>query len=94
MREYELVFITQPDLDDKALDEVVQRVKSWIIDDGGEISRTDLWGKKRLAYSIRKQNEGQYIFMRLKMQPNMGVKLERNLRLQELILRFLLTFRQ
>ncbi len=88
MREYELIFIVHPELEETAFNDVVERVKSWITGDGGEIAKVDVWGKRRLAYPIRKLNEGQYVLMETKMKPTFGVELERNLRLLEPILRF------
>ena len=91
MREYELVFIVHPDLDDSALKDVVEKVKDWITEAGGEVSKVDLWGKRKLAYSIRKQKEGQYVLFRTQMDPAFGATLERNLRFLEPVMRFLLT---
>ena len=90
MRAYELVFIVHPDLDDSALKELVDRVKGWITDAGGQVAKVDLWGKRKLAYRLRKQSEGQYILMKTQMAPSFCTQLERNLRLQEPVLRFLL----
>ena len=89
MRSYELVFIVNPDLDETALTEVINRVKGWIVDDGGEVTQIDLWGKRRLAYPIRKQNEGHYVLFKANMAPQFGITLERNLRFLEPVLRFL-----
>jgi small subunit ribosomal protein S6 len=88
MREYELIYIVHPDLDESAFNEVVERVNGWITEGGGEILNIDLWGKKKLAYPIRKQEEGQYVFMLIKTDPSFGVEIERNLRLQEPVMRF------
>ena len=90
MRAYELVFIVHPDLDDSALKESVDRVKGWITDAGGQVANVDLWGKRKLAYRLRKQSEGQYVLMKTQMAPSFCIQLERNLRLQEPVLRFLL----
>jgi small subunit ribosomal protein S6 len=90
MREYELVFIVHPDLDDTALKDVVEKVSGWITEAGGIVSKVDLWGKRRLAYTIRKQKEGQYVLFMTQMDPKFGVTLERNLRFLEPVLRFLL----
>lgn len=91
MREYELVFIVHPDLDENAFTEVVNRVKGWITDGGGEVEKIDLWGRRKLAYSIGKQTEGQYVLMQTKMSPAFGTTLERNLRFLEPVMRFLVT---
>ena len=91
MREYELVFIVHPELDDTALKDLIEKVKGWITEAGGNVSKVDLWGKRKLAYSIRKQKEGQYVLFRTEMEPTFGTTLERNLRFLEPVMRFLLT---
>lgn len=91
MRDYELVFIVRPDLDDNAFKEVVERVRSWITEAGGAVSKVDLWGKRKLAYPIRKQKEGQYVLMMTQMPPAFNITLERNLRFLEPVMRFLVT---
>jgi len=88
MRDYELIFIVHPDLDEKAFAEIVERVKGWISEAGGQIAKVDLWGKRKLAYPIRKQNDGQYVFINAQMAPTFGVTLERNLRFLEPVMRF------
>jgi small subunit ribosomal protein S6 len=90
MREYELVFIVHPDLDDTALKDVVDKVSGWITEAGGTVSKIDLWGKRKLAYAIRKQKEGQYVLLNTQMNPAFGSTLERNLRFLEPVMRFLL----
>ncbi len=90
MREYELVFIVHPDLDDTALNDVIDKVSGWITESGGSVSKVDLWGKRKLAYSIRKQKDGQYVLFRALIEPTFGATLERNLRFLEPVMRFLL----
>ena len=90
MREYELVFIVHPDLDDTALKDVIEKVSGWITDGGGSVSKIDLWGKRKLAYAIRKQKEGQYVLFQTQMEPTFGATLERNIRFLEPVMRFLL----
>ena len=89
MREYELMFIVHPDLDETALKEVIERVKGWVTDANGQVSKVDVWGKRKLPYPIRKQKEGQYVVMKTQMSPTYCSQLERNLRLQEPVLRYL-----
>ncbi len=91
MRDYELVFIVHPDLDDNAFKDVVERVRGWITEAGGSVSKVDLWGKRKLAYAIRKQREGQYVVMKTQMPPTYSAQLERNLRFLEPVMRFLIT---
>ena len=88
MRQYELVFIVHPDLDDDALNEVIAQVSSWISDEDGEITNTELWGKRKLAYPIRKQTEGYYVIMQTKMTMTVDSQLERNFQLLEPVMRY------
>ena len=91
MREYELMFIVHPDLDENAFNDVVSKVTGWIKEDGGEITKTEVWGKRPLAYPLRKRREGQYVLMHAKMSPKHGAVLDRNLRFLEPVMRFMLT---
>jgi small subunit ribosomal protein S6 len=88
MRNYEIIFIVHPDLDENAMTGVVDRVKSWITEAGGTIAKVDLWGRRRMAYSIRKQREGQYVFVQAQMAPAYGSEFDRNMRFLEPVLRF------
>lgn len=91
MRSYELMFIVHPELDESAFNDVVEKVKGWITDSGGQVDNVDLWGKRRLAYPIQKQVEGQYMLLNVQLEPTFCSDLEHNLGLQEPIMRFLLT---
>jgi small subunit ribosomal protein S6 len=88
VRQYELVFIVHPDLDDDALNEVIAQVSSWISDEDGEITNTELWGKRKLAYPIRKQLEGFYVVMQTEMTMTADSQLERNLTYLEPVMRY------
>jgi len=90
MRDYELVIIVTPEIDETATAEVVDKVKNWITEVGGSIESFEEWGRQKLAYLIRKSKEGQYYLFNLKLEPTAVVNLERNFRLQESILRFLI----
>ncbi len=91
MRNYEVVLIVQPDLDENALTGVVDRVKGWITDAGGSVDKVDMWGKRRMAYEIRKQREGQYVLVSSQMNPTFSAELDRNLRLFEPVMRYMIT---
>lgn len=93
MRNYEVVFIAHPDLDEQALTALVDRVQGWIKDAGGSVENAEVWGKRRMAYRIRKQREGQYVYLYTAMNPGSIQELERNMRLTEAIMRFLVTVR-
>jgi small subunit ribosomal protein S6 len=88
MRNYEVGLIVHPDTNQQTLDELLAKVKGWITEAGGTVSKVDLWGKRRLAYAIRKQRDGLYAFLYADMPDAIPATLERNLRLTEAILRF------
>ncbi len=90
MREYELILVVHPELEETAFNEVVTHVSGWITEAGGEIIKTELWGKRRLAYPIRKLTEGQYVLFCTKMAPKVGAELDRNLRFLEPVMRYIL----
>ncbi len=93
MREYEYIFIIHPDLDENAFKELVDKIKGWITGAGGQVVKVDLWGKRKLAYPIRKQTEGQYVLLDTVMSPDYSAELERNVRFLEPILRYLVTLK-
>jgi len=91
MRKYELICIIQPDLDETAFNGVVEKVKGWISDSGGTVDKVDVWGRRKLAYIIKKQREGQFVLLNMTMSPSSTSELERNLRFQETLLRHMLS---
>lgn len=91
MRQYELIVIVQPDLDEETTNGVIERVKSLITDNGGEILNTELWGARQLAYPIRKFREGYYVYMDVEFTPEFGAELKQSLRYIESIIRYMLT---
>lgn len=93
MRNYELVFILQPDLDETAVQALLEKARGWITEAGGTVTKVDNWGKRRLAYVLNKRREGQYVLFEMNMPPSFSSELERNLRFQEQIMRFLIVNR-
>ena len=91
MRNYELMCIIQPDLDETAMNGVLDKVKGWITESGGSIDKAEVWGRRRMAYSINKHREGQYVLLNVTMKPTATSDLERNLRYQESIMRHMLS---
>jgi small subunit ribosomal protein S6 len=91
MRNYELMCIIQPDLDETAFNGVVDKVKGWISDSGGSVDKAEVWGRRKLAYVIEKHREGQYVLLNLTMDPAATSELERNLLLQEPVMRHMLS---
>ena len=91
MRKYELVCIVQPELDETAFKGVVDRVSGWVTDTGGSVDKVDVWGRRKLAYIIHKQREGQYVLMNISVDPKSTGELERNIRYLEPVLRHMLS---
>ncbi len=91
MRKYELVCIVHPDLDETAVNGVLDKVKVWIGEAGGAIDKVDMWGRRRLAYPIKKQREGQYVLFNITMPTTGTMALDQNLRFQEQVIRYMIT---
>ena len=91
MRNYELVCIIQTDLDEAALNSVLDRLKGWVTESGGSVDKVDIWGKRKMAYQIRKQREGNYVLFNLSLDPQATRGLEQNIRYIETVLRHMLT---
>ena len=89
MRPYELTFIVRPGVEAENLNAVVERVKSLVSGGGGQVIDVNAWGRRRLAYPIDKATEGQYFLLRVNLPGQSLIGLERDLRLTEQILRFL-----
>ncbi len=91
MREYELAVIIHPDLEENATNDVIERIQTWIKEADGSVDKIDRWGKRKLAYPIQKQKNGQYFFFNITIAPSFVAELERNLRFLEPVMRFMTT---
>jgi len=90
MRSYELVFIVHPDLDDGDLEEAIANVAGAVEQIGGQVTKTDPWGLRRLAYPIEDVREGLYVLMVLQLDSQAVGPLERSLHLMEGVMRHLI----
>jgi small subunit ribosomal protein S6 len=86
---YETTFILEPGLDDARVNDEVNKVTQWIQDSGGEVIDVQRWGKRRLAYEIRKKRDGIYTMVFHQGAGDAVKELERRLRLNESVLRVL-----
>jgi small subunit ribosomal protein S6 len=89
LRDYEMVYIAVPQLDDEGLATLNQRVAGWITSANGAVSDTNVWGRRKLTYAIRKQTEGTYVQINFQLNPSATRDLERNMRLDEQVVRHL-----
>jgi len=86
---YETTFIINAALDDAQIDAVIEKVKDIIVKNGGEIRSLEKWGRKRLAYTIDKKNNGFYAYFEFKAPGDLIIKLERHYHLEDQVIRHL-----
>lgn len=89
-RNYELTVILSSEAEEKARRDLLAKVKKMVEKFGGKVIKTDEWGERKFAYSLKHQKEGMYYFFQFQLEPEGVVKLKDKLRLEEKILRFLL----
>ncbi|HEX8966353.1 MAG TPA: 30S ribosomal protein S6 [Chloroflexota bacterium] len=90
MRDYELMVVLDPNLDEAAIESLNTRIQGLVTQRGGSIERVDGWGRRRLAYPIGRFRDGNYILSRLQVPANATVEIERALKLNESVIRHLL----
>lgn len=90
MRNYELLFIVDPKLEQEELDNVSERIAAAISSDGGEVVEQKDWGTRKLAYQIGHLEEGRYILTEFRSDPALIKPLDRQLRLLQRVIRFMI----
>ncbi len=90
MRNYEGVFIINPDLSSDVSKGIVTQLQEIVSKNGGRVEGLQEWGKKRLAYTIKIQHAGNYVLLNFQMDSMQTKKLEQTVRLNDQILRYLL----
>jgi small subunit ribosomal protein S6 len=90
LREYELVMVIDPEADEERVTATVDRVSQFVTTRGGEMTEVNHWGRRKLAYPIKKHLEGNYIVTHFRLGPSQTAELEAGLRLSEEVLRHLL----
>ncbi len=91
LNHYEVVFILTPVLSDEQMKETAGKFKSILVNEGSKIVNEELWGMRKLAYSIDKKSSGFYCLFEFEAEPTMVEKLELQFRRDEKVLRFLTT---
>ena len=89
LRDYELVVILNPDIADDTITESIERVHEAIRTRGGEIVDVNHWGRRRLAYPIKRHFEGNYVVSQIRLNPGSVTGLEGTLQISEEVLRHL-----
>ncbi|MDP3058504.1 MAG: 30S ribosomal protein S6 [bacterium] len=90
MRKYETMFILSTDFSRDQITETVERFKAIITNNGGQIDKAVEWGKRRLAYEVKKQREGFYVLINFTAEPGVEKELERVFNINEGVIRYLI----
>jgi len=89
LRFYETCLILRPTFSPEEADKVMERIQNIIRESGGEITKVDSWGKRKLAYTIDKEKEGLYYFLHFSQNPGGISEIKRQLKLMPEVLRFM-----
>jgi len=87
--QYELTYVISGVVKQNQVDDIVRKVNQFVKDNGGEILEVDEWGNQRLAYEIEKKRSGYYVNMYFRAPGNLIQKLERQLKINDDVLRYL-----
>ncbi|MDQ1246753.1 MAG: small subunit ribosomal protein [Actinomycetota bacterium] len=87
MRRYEIGVILDPELEERTVAPSLETYLNVIKSDGGSVDAMDVWGRRRLAYDIDRKSEGIYAFMTVTASPDAVAELDRQLNLNESVLR-------
>jgi small subunit ribosomal protein S6 len=87
VRDYELMVVLDPNLEDAAIEALNGRIQTLASQRGGTVESVDAWGRRRLAYPIGRYRDGIYILTRLQLAPNTAAEIDRALNLTESVIR-------
>lgn len=88
LREYETLYILKPDLPDEQVTKLNERLTGVLGREGARVLRLDVWGRKKLAYEVRKNPKGLYVHLSYLSLPQVVAEFERNLRVIESVIKF------
>ncbi len=89
LRDYEILYIARPELDEAQLQAAIATVDKLIENLGGAVQKTDVWGRRRLAYEVRHLREGQYVLTDFQIDPARVPELETTLKISDTVFRHL-----
>ena len=89
MRNYELICVLRPNLEEEAKTAVLDKVKG-IIESSGEVVKVDTWGTRKLAYEIEKLTEGYYVLINFKSTTEVPKEIDRNLKIMDNAIRHMI----
>jgi small subunit ribosomal protein S6 len=88
-RTYEIMFIVRPDVEEADLDKLIEGFHKNVTDGGGEVRSTEKMGRRRLAYTVRKFNDGFYVLLTVIAPGSLIAEIERRLRVSEQVIKFI-----
>src|SRR3984885_305455 len=88
-RTYEIMFIVRPDVEEADLDKLIEGFQKNVTDGGGEVKATEKMGRRRLAYTVRKFNDGFYVLLTVAAPGSLIGEIERRLRVSEPVIKFI-----
>jgi small subunit ribosomal protein S6 len=88
-RTYEVMFIVRPDVEEADLDKLIEGFSANVTSGGGEVKNVEKMGRRRLAYTVRKFNDGFYVLMNIAAQGSLIAEIERRLRVSEQVIKFI-----
>jgi small subunit ribosomal protein S6 len=88
-RNYEIMFIVRPDVDEAELDKLIETFSGYVTTGGGTIKQTEKMGRRRLAYTVRKFNDGFYVLLIVEAPASLISEIERRLRVSEQVIKFI-----
>jgi small subunit ribosomal protein S6 len=88
MRKYETIFILDPDLEEEQTLPIIEKIKGIITQASGEILKVEDWGKRKLAYEVKKKSKGHFILIHFLGSPALLSELERNFRVMDAVIKF------
>ena len=86
---YENVFIARQDISSQQVDDMIENFTNLISENGGTVNKTEYWGVRGLAYRVKKNRKGHYVLMNIDGLPDSVLELERQMRLNEDIIRYM-----
>jgi small subunit ribosomal protein S6 len=88
-RTYEIMFIVRPDVEEADLDKLIEGFSANVTNGGGEVKSVEKMGRRRLAYTVRKFNDGFYVLLNVAAQGSLIAEVERRLRVSEQVIKFI-----
>ncbi|MCD7884825.1 MAG: 30S ribosomal protein S6 [Lachnospiraceae bacterium] len=89
MNKYELAVVVSAKLEDEDRAATIEKVKELVTRFGGTVTEVEEWGKRKLAYEIKKMREGFYYFVRFDAEPTCPAEIEKRIRIMENVIRYL-----